>query len=175
MLRSAGFDPTPGNTYLAHFAGPGGAKSVLGADPSTPVVQVLPPASIAANPFLKPMTAGDLMGWAARKVGDQAPTMTMPGAAPAASSQFGMLGPQASARPAAPMQMPGEAPAAAPSFNAASFLQAVMGGGSPTMGAQPAAQVQQQPSQFLDMLGPIGGQPQPFDAQRFWSLLAKRG
>ncbi|MHC1998842.1 hypothetical protein ACYQR9_00035 (plasmid) [Methylobacterium sp. CM6241] len=97
--------------------------------------------------------------------------MTMPGAA---SGQFDVSGPQASARPAAPMQMPSETPAASPSFNAASFLQAVMGGGSPAIGAQPAAQAQPQPAQFPDMLGPIGGQPQPFDAQRFWSLLKRR-
>lgn len=68
-LKAAGFDANPGNTYLAHFAGLGGAKTVLGADPSTPVAGLLDASAVAANPFLKNMTAGDLVNWAAGKVG----------------------------------------------------------------------------------------------------------
>lgn len=62
--------------------------------------------------------------------------------------------------------MPTEA-RATHSFSAASFLQAIMGGGSATMGETPAAQAQPEAAQFPDLLGPIGGQTQPFDAQRF--------
>ncbi|GJE29814.1 hypothetical protein [Methylobacterium organophilum] len=99
VLRSAGFDPTPGNVYLAHFAGPGGAKAVLGADPSTPVSAVLPSSSIKANPFLTSMSAGDLTDWAARKVGGSAPAMSTP-STPAQPARFGFSGIETT--PAAP-------------------------------------------------------------------------
>ena len=66
ILAKAGLPVTPGSTYLAHFAGPGGAVSVLNADPATPVAQILPSA-MKANPFLQGMTAGDLRAWADRK------------------------------------------------------------------------------------------------------------
>src|SRR4051812_28874149 len=57
ILSKAGHPVTPGNTYLAHFAGPQGAVSVLSADPSTPIDRVLTPAAVKANPFLQGMTA----------------------------------------------------------------------------------------------------------------------
>lgn len=69
ILSKAGHPVTPGTTYLAHFAGPQGAVSVLSADPSTPVSQVLTPGAVKANPFLQGMTAGDLRSWADRKMG----------------------------------------------------------------------------------------------------------
>ncbi len=37
ILTKAGVPVTPGTTYLAHFAGPGGAVKVLQADPNAPV------------------------------------------------------------------------------------------------------------------------------------------
>jgi hypothetical protein len=37
ILSKAGVPVTPGTTYLAHFAGPGGAVKVLQADPNAPV------------------------------------------------------------------------------------------------------------------------------------------
>ena len=91
-LRSAGLPDNDGTRYLSHFAGPAGARSVLSADPSTPVSQVLQPGQVTANPFVRSMTAGDLAGWAAKKVGSSAPTMTVPGesSGPAA---FGFSGP----------------------------------------------------------------------------------
>jgi hypothetical protein len=72
ILSQSGHEATPGNTYLAHFAGPQGAVSVLGADPSAPVGQILGPAVVKANPFLANMTAGDLRAWADRKMGGSA-------------------------------------------------------------------------------------------------------
>jgi len=68
MLRGAGFDPTPENTYLAHFAGPRGALNVLQANPQMPVERILGPQAVAANPFLRGMTAGDLRKWAQNKM-----------------------------------------------------------------------------------------------------------
>lgn len=71
-LTSAGIQPTPGNTYLAHFLGAGGARSVLGADPSTPVSQLLSPEAIAANKsVLEGKTAGEVAAWAASKFGGE--------------------------------------------------------------------------------------------------------
>lgn len=77
-LDKAGFQPTDGATYLAHFAGPAGAKAILGANPATPVAQVLGQNVVAANPFLAKMTAGDLIAWADRKVGGGAPSAPAP-------------------------------------------------------------------------------------------------
>ena len=71
-LASAGIQPTPGNTYLAHFLGAGGARSVLGADPNTPVASLLDPRAIAANKsVLEGKTAGDVAAWAASKFSGQ--------------------------------------------------------------------------------------------------------
>jgi hypothetical protein len=71
-LANAGIQPTPGNTYLAHFLGAGGARSVLGADPSTPVSSLLSADAIAANKsVLEGKTAGEVAAWAANKFGNQ--------------------------------------------------------------------------------------------------------
>ncbi|MEE7483963.1 hypothetical protein MOF7_00660, partial [Methylobacterium oryzae] len=93
-LRAAGLPDTDGTRYLSHFAGPGGARAVLSADPSTPVVQVLQPGQVSANPFVRPMTAGQLVDWANGKVGGAAPTMQMPGGV--GRGAFGLAGPVAS-------------------------------------------------------------------------------
>lgn len=69
-LVSAGIAPTPGNTYLAHFLGAGGARSLLGVDPNTPVSQILDPRAIAANKsVLEGKTAGQVAAWADSKFG----------------------------------------------------------------------------------------------------------
>ena len=71
-LTSAGIQPTPGNTYLAHFLGAGGARSVLGADPNTPVSSLLSADAIAANKsVLEGKTAGEIAAWAANKFGGE--------------------------------------------------------------------------------------------------------
>jgi hypothetical protein len=71
-LTRAGIQPTPGNTYLAHFLGAGGARNVLSADPNTPVSQLLNPDAIAANKsVLEGKTAGDIAAWAANKFSGQ--------------------------------------------------------------------------------------------------------
>lgn len=68
-LEAAGYAPTAGNLYLAHFAGIGGAQKVLAADPGASVESILGAAVVKANPFLKGMTAGDLVAWADKKMG----------------------------------------------------------------------------------------------------------
>lgn len=81
-LQGAGFEATPGNTYLAHFAGPAGARSVLGADPNAPVRQVLGDRVVQANPFLANMTAGQLRQWADRKMGGASQSAVAQSSAP---------------------------------------------------------------------------------------------
>lgn len=77
ILSKAGVPVTPGTTYLAHFAGPGGAVKVLQADPNMPVGDVLGAPAVKANPFLAGMTAKDLQAWADRKMGS-APAQAAP-------------------------------------------------------------------------------------------------
>lgn len=67
VLTKAGIPISPGATYLAHFAGPQGAVKVMSADPATPVSALLDRSAIAANPFLRNMSAADLQAWAAGK------------------------------------------------------------------------------------------------------------
>lgn len=69
LLSKAGHATNEGNLYLAHFAGPDGARKLLDADPATPASRVLEPAAIKANPFLKDMSAGEVIAWAHRKMG----------------------------------------------------------------------------------------------------------
>lgn len=86
ILAQAGHEVTPGSTYLAHFAGPQGAVSVLSADPTTPVSRLLKASAIEANPFLQGMTAGDLRAWADRKMGNKSAQPQPAPASPAAPS-----------------------------------------------------------------------------------------
>lgn len=67
-LAKAGYQATPGNIYLTHFAGPSGAVAVLNADPNASVSSVLARDVMAANPFLSTMTIGDMRAWADRKM-----------------------------------------------------------------------------------------------------------
>ena len=136
ILSKAGVPVTPGSTYLAHFAGPGGAVKVLQADPNAPVGDVLGPAVVKANPFLANMTAKDLQAWADRKMGGAAPAPT-----PVASAIMGQ--PQAPAAPPATAggvagQIMGQEPQAAP---ASPFNLAALAGGP--AGQPPAQQAPQ--------------------------------
>ncbi|MBR0959882.1 hypothetical protein [Bradyrhizobium japonicum] len=70
-LVRAGHEASPGNIYLAHFAGPSGALKVLGADPAASARSVLGDDAVTANPFLEKMTIGDLRSWADRKMRTQ--------------------------------------------------------------------------------------------------------
>ena len=84
ILSKAGVPVTPGSTYLAHFAGPGGAVKVLQADPNAPIESVLGAAAVQANPFLRGMTVQGLQAWADKKMGGSAPQPTPAPASPAA-------------------------------------------------------------------------------------------
>lgn len=95
ILSKNGLPVTAGTTYLAHFAGPQGAVSVLQADPGAPVSSVLSPDAMKANPFLAKMTVGDLRAWADRKMGGSSPS-AQPAPATPAAAPAGLLAPQAS-------------------------------------------------------------------------------
>jgi hypothetical protein len=86
LLTKNGLPVTPGNTYLAHFAGPGGAVKVLQADPNAPVESVLGAAAVQANPFLRGMTVQGLQAWADKKMGGSAAQPQPAPQAPAAAA-----------------------------------------------------------------------------------------
>lgn len=65
-LAASGHEATPRNLRLAFFAGASGAVKVLAADPEEPVSRLLSEAAIAANPFLRGMTASELLARADR-------------------------------------------------------------------------------------------------------------
>lgn len=67
-LRRAGVEVGDGSLYLAHFAGPGMAVRLMKANPDKMVRDIMSPAAIKANPFLKNMRAGEMLGWAESKV-----------------------------------------------------------------------------------------------------------
>jgi hypothetical protein len=103
ILSNNGLPVTPGTTYLAHFAGPGGAVKVLQADPNASVGDILGAGVVKANPFLAGMSARDLQAWAERKMGGS-PVQTA-SATPASPVQSipqqpqPMFAPQAQAAP----------------------------------------------------------------------------
>lgn len=70
FLRRRGEPETAGNLYLVHFAGQGGARRLFEADPSARASGLLGERVIAANPFLRDMTAGDVIAWAHGKMGE---------------------------------------------------------------------------------------------------------
>jgi hypothetical protein len=150
-LSQSGFQATPGNTYLAHFAGPQGALKVLGADPSAPVGGILGDAVVRANPFLANMTAGDLQAWANRKMGGSASQ-----AAPR---------PQQTAGPPT-----GLAPQTQPAQSAGfSLPSGVFGGGSPQAGGV-LPQMEPQQLGTMPMFPP---KRKPIDISRMLALAGR--
>lgn len=70
-LQAAGISPDAGNLYLAHFAGPRGAIRLHKADADASAASVLGQSAVNANPFLRGMTAKDVIAWAERKMTGQ--------------------------------------------------------------------------------------------------------
>ena len=75
-LRGAGLQDGPKETYLMHFAGPTGGVRILRATPDRPIREILSPAAMQANAnirhngtWFKDMSAGQLILWAATKMG----------------------------------------------------------------------------------------------------------
>ncbi|MEM1149077.1 MAG: LPD38 domain-containing protein [Pseudomonadota bacterium] len=87
-LAAAGVDVTPGNLYLAHFLGLGGARAALGAADGAKVADVMPASVVDANPFLRDWSIGKLKDWAASKYDDPSPAAAAePDPAPAEKTQ----------------------------------------------------------------------------------------
>jgi murein DD-endopeptidase MepM/ murein hydrolase activator NlpD len=70
-LRARGHQITAGRLYLCHFLGMEGAHKVLSASGSAQLSAVLGSAVIQANPFLTGKTAGYVVDWAERKMGQK--------------------------------------------------------------------------------------------------------
>jgi len=67
-LAREGLPTTFQNLRLAYFAGPAGATRILRADPGARIATLLSPAAMRANPFLRGMTAADLIAKSARDI-----------------------------------------------------------------------------------------------------------
>lgn len=111
VLRSAGHQITPGNLYLAHFLGVGGAKRALGGRQDMLISEVFGEAHVRANPFERGKSLAWLVNWAAKKMGGgkvpagarkigSGPTQTAAkGSPPPAATTKGSPPPQAAAKP----------------------------------------------------------------------------
>lgn len=151
LLASKGFQPSPGNVYLAHFAGPQGAQKVLGADPTTPVSALLDPSAMKANAFLRGMSAGDLQQWANKKAG----IIPTPNAQPQQPAP--QLVQRTAQQASAPQQMPNvpaQAPQQQPGADYFSMLQPAQ------LQAPPNLRRQIDLTRIQAMLRP--GSPRPF-------------
>ena len=72
-LRARGHQITAGRLYLCHFLGMEGAHQVLAAPGASQLSAVLGSGVIQANPFLTGKTAGYVIDWAERKMGQKVP------------------------------------------------------------------------------------------------------
>lgn len=69
VMRRAGINVTPGNLYLAHFLGVGGAVKAVSGGSDRMISDVFGSAHVRANPFEAGKSLGFLVSWAARKMG----------------------------------------------------------------------------------------------------------
>jgi hypothetical protein len=86
-LAERGLKPTFGHLRLAFLLGPVGAARVLEAPPGKAVSEILDDRVIAANPFMRRMSAADLIARAHRDVGGEPPAVQTAEAAVAAVPQ----------------------------------------------------------------------------------------
>jgi hypothetical protein len=84
-LAAKGKETTAGNLRLAFFAGANGALRVLEAEPDALVSNLLSGAAIAANPFLRHMTASQLLARASREAEGLGAAAVATGALPKSS------------------------------------------------------------------------------------------
>ncbi len=71
VLRRSGVSITPGNLYLAHFLGVGGAVKALTGNSSRSISDVFGAHHVRANPFERGKSLGWLAAWAAKKMGSR--------------------------------------------------------------------------------------------------------
>lgn len=75
VLAADGHAPTFPNLRLAFLLGAGGASRVLAMEPNAPIAPVLGRAVMTANPFMRGMTAKDLVKRAARDISAKPTTL----------------------------------------------------------------------------------------------------
>jgi hypothetical protein len=68
LFNSQNFGATPANLRLAFFLGHAGALKVLAASSDRPVSSILNHSTLAANPWLKRLSAGQLIHWSSLQV-----------------------------------------------------------------------------------------------------------
>jgi hypothetical protein len=79
FLQQAGVEASAAHLRLAFLVGPTGAQRIVSAQPETPVAQLLGPAALEANPFMRAMTARELLERSAREAdGVRLVTMAQP-------------------------------------------------------------------------------------------------
>ena len=71
VLRRSGASVTPGNLYLAHFLGVGGAVKAVKGSPNSSIADVFGGGHVRANPFERGKSIGFLVSWAAKKMGSK--------------------------------------------------------------------------------------------------------
>lgn len=163
LTKQLGREPTPGELYLAHQQGMGGAAKLL-ANPDAPAVSLVGIKAVTGNGGAPDMTAAEFANRWIGKFDGSGPTMTMPGGS-TASGRFTPSGVEGSSAPAPTMAMPTGSATDAP-IDAAKIIQSLLG----PAGAQAAAP--QQPA--AQPLQPIRPQGKPFDASAFYALLSGR-
>jgi len=77
VIRQYGHSVTPGNLYLAHFLGVGGAVKALSGDQGRLISDVFGGSHVRANPFEAGKSLGYLVSWAAKKMGGAAHAPTI--------------------------------------------------------------------------------------------------
>lgn len=71
-LQRNGIEASPGNLYVVHHMGTGGAGKIFRSAPDVPLARILTDEVLAANPHLRDMTAGEFRQWSAQKMGSEA-------------------------------------------------------------------------------------------------------
>jgi hypothetical protein len=90
VLSQAGIPINNANVYKAHHFGAGGAQKLLGADPNADVGSVLGADVVAANPYLRGMTVGQLQQRIASKTGEPSDVMAGGSVSPQMAGGGGM-------------------------------------------------------------------------------------
>ena len=88
VLRVQGHEVSPGNLYLSHFLGVGGALKVLSGNPGSQISEVFGSSHVEANPFEAGKTLGWLIEWAARKMNQRVTIKIADGAVQKLANKF---------------------------------------------------------------------------------------
>jgi hypothetical protein len=171
LTKTLGREPTPGELYLAHQQGMGGASKIL-ANPDASAASLVGSKAVTQNGGAPDETAAQFAArWTGKFDGigasPQSPAMTLPGAVDTASGRFAptSAGVEGSSAPAPTMTTPA-APADDP-IDAAKILASLTQQAAPTA-AVPQAQ------QAPPMLAPMQRPKTPFDPSAFYALLARK-